>query len=148
MYANRRSRATPGSSTATRLSSTRTLGTFIAEVSDARQLDFADNSFDVALRFGPLYHLREKADRLTALREAARVVTPRQLLVAGFRPGISTPRQSFRKSSTPSASPTSNSTRSKARRVRRWSSCRPMTNYSKRPSPWYAVLVTWPEFAR
>jgi SAM-dependent methyltransferase len=51
-------------------------GTFQAEVGDARQLRFPDNTFDVALLFGPLYHLRSAADRLKALREAARVVVP------------------------------------------------------------------------
>ncbi|NEA34738.1 class I SAM-dependent methyltransferase [Streptomyces sp. SID13031] len=51
-------------------------GTFPAEVGDARQLRFADDSFDVALLFGPLYHLRTPEDRLKALREAARVVVP------------------------------------------------------------------------
>jgi SAM-dependent methyltransferase len=51
-------------------------GTFPAEVGDARQLRFADGSFDVALLFGPLYHLRAPEDRLKALREAARVVVP------------------------------------------------------------------------
>lgn len=51
-------------------------GTFSAEVGDARQLRFADDSFDVALLFGPLYHLQAQEDRLTALREAVRVVAP------------------------------------------------------------------------
>ncbi|MFI5713713.1 class I SAM-dependent methyltransferase [Kribbella sp. NPDC051620] len=51
-------------------------GTFHAEVGDARQLRFADNSFEVALLFGPLYHLREAGDRRKALSEAARVVVP------------------------------------------------------------------------
>lgn len=51
-------------------------GTFEARVGDARQLDFDDDSFDVALLFGPLYHLHDLADRLQCLREAARVVRP------------------------------------------------------------------------
>ncbi|MDX6258902.1 MAG: hypothetical protein QOH84_590 [Kribbellaceae bacterium] len=51
-------------------------GTFQAEVGDARQLRFADNAFDVALLFGPLYHLRTAEDRLEALAEAVRVVAP------------------------------------------------------------------------
>lgn len=49
-------------------------GTFRAAVGDARHLDFEDDSFDVALLFGPLYHLAAREDRLTALGEAARVV--------------------------------------------------------------------------
>ncbi|WP_328326736.1 methyltransferase domain-containing protein [Kribbella sp. NBC_00382] len=51
-------------------------GTFHAEVGDARQLRFADNSFEVALLFGPLYYLRTAEDRLKALAEAVRVVAP------------------------------------------------------------------------
>lgn len=47
---------------------------FSAEVGDARRLPAPDQSFDVVLLFGPLYHLIERADRLLAWREAARVV--------------------------------------------------------------------------
>lgn len=50
------------------------LGTFRAIVGDARHLAFEADSFDVALLFGPLYHLATREHRLTALREAARVV--------------------------------------------------------------------------
>ena len=49
-------------------------GTFDAHVGDARDLQFEDDSFDVALLFGPLYHLAERKDRLLSLGEAARVV--------------------------------------------------------------------------
>lgn len=49
-------------------------GSFAAEVGDARRLQFVDDSFDVALLFGPLYHLHTREDRLISLREAARVV--------------------------------------------------------------------------
>lgn len=48
----------------------------VAEVGDARQLAIADDSVDVALMFGPLYHLTEREDRIRALREARRVVRP------------------------------------------------------------------------
>ena len=48
----------------------------VAEAGDARRLNGTDNSFDVVLMFGPLYHLPEHDDRITALREAARVVRP------------------------------------------------------------------------
>lgn len=41
---------------------------------DARRLDFADASFEVALVLGPLYHLASRTDRLSSLQEAARVV--------------------------------------------------------------------------
>ena len=45
-----------------------------AAVGDARFLDLADESVDVVLLLGPIYHLREREDRLRALAEAARVV--------------------------------------------------------------------------
>jgi SAM-dependent methyltransferase len=47
-----------------------------SEVGDARALDLASESVDVALLLGPLYHLPRADDRLQALREAARVVRP------------------------------------------------------------------------
>jgi SAM-dependent methyltransferase len=43
---------------------------------DARQLPEPDASADAVLLFGPLYHLPERADRVRAWREAARVVRP------------------------------------------------------------------------
>ncbi|MDO9396674.1 MAG: class I SAM-dependent methyltransferase, partial [Herbiconiux sp.] len=49
-------------------------GTFQTAVGDARCLEFGDDTFDAALLLGPLYHLAERRDRLTALREAGRVV--------------------------------------------------------------------------
>lgn len=45
-------------------------------VGDARALDLADASVDAVLLLGPIYHLESRAERVTALREAARVVTP------------------------------------------------------------------------
>jgi ubiquinone/menaquinone biosynthesis C-methylase UbiE len=47
-----------------------------ARVGDARQLPYAADSADFALLLGPLYHLLERAERVTALREAWRVVRP------------------------------------------------------------------------
>jgi ubiquinone/menaquinone biosynthesis C-methylase UbiE len=44
-----------------------------AEVGDARALTQGDASQDAVLLLGPLYHLTERSDRLTALREARRV---------------------------------------------------------------------------
>jgi len=41
---------------------------------DARQLPFPNESVDVVLMFGPLYHLHERPDRLIALKEAHRVL--------------------------------------------------------------------------
>lgn len=52
------------------------------EVGDARLLKRPDESCDVVLLFGPLYHLIERVDRLTTLREAHRVLQPGGLLLA------------------------------------------------------------------
>ena len=49
---------------------------FTAAVGDARRLEEGDRTFDAVLLFGPLYHLTERADRLSALREARRVRRP------------------------------------------------------------------------
>jgi SAM-dependent methyltransferase len=45
-----------------------------AAAGDARRLDWSDDSFDYVLMLGPLYHLTERPGRLTALREARRVL--------------------------------------------------------------------------
>jgi SAM-dependent methyltransferase len=47
-----------------------------AEVGDARRLPHADQSADAVLLMGPLYHLIEREDRVTCLREAHRVLRP------------------------------------------------------------------------
>jgi SAM-dependent methyltransferase len=47
-----------------------------SRVADAMALDLDDASVDAVLLLGPLYHLYTDADRVTALREAARVVRP------------------------------------------------------------------------
>lgn len=49
---------------------------FGARLGDARRLPFDDERFDVALLFGPLYHLPEGRDRAAALHEARRVLRP------------------------------------------------------------------------
>jgi ubiquinone/menaquinone biosynthesis C-methylase UbiE len=49
---------------------------------DARRLPFADRSLDAVLLHGPLYHLTERADRIEALGEAARVLRPGGVLAA------------------------------------------------------------------
>jgi SAM-dependent methyltransferase len=49
---------------------------FTAEPGDARSLPVADAAFDLVLLFGPLYHLIDRADRIAAWREAARVARP------------------------------------------------------------------------
>ena len=56
-----------------------------AEVGDARSLDYPDDSFDMALLLGPLYHLTDRSDRLLALTEAKRVVkTGKPVLAAAI----------------------------------------------------------------
>lgn len=47
-----------------------------AEVGDALDLDLPDASVDAVLLLGPIYHLRRRAERLRALREAGRIVRP------------------------------------------------------------------------
>ncbi|MER5427145.1 class I SAM-dependent methyltransferase [Streptosporangium roseum] len=51
-------------------------------VGDARALEAAEAGVDAVLLLGPLYHLTDKSDRITALREARRVVRPGGLVVA------------------------------------------------------------------
>ncbi|MEV4569486.1 class I SAM-dependent methyltransferase [Nonomuraea sp. NPDC049419] len=53
-----------------------------ARLGDARQLPVPDESVDVVLLLGPLYHLTERADRVGALAEARRAVRPGGLVVA------------------------------------------------------------------
>ena len=55
---------------------------FIAEVGNALQVNRPDESADVVLLMGPLYHLRNREDRLQALRESFRVLKKGSLLVA------------------------------------------------------------------
>ncbi|MHB8215378.1 MAG: class I SAM-dependent methyltransferase [Candidatus Sulfotelmatobacter sp.] len=53
-----------------------------AAVGDARQLAQADQSVDAVLLLGPMYHLTERKDRLTALREVNRALRPKGLVWA------------------------------------------------------------------
>ncbi|MQY10587.1 hypothetical protein SRB5_06980 [Streptomyces sp. RB5] len=53
-----------------------------ARTGDARRLDCPDAAYDAVLLLGPLYHLPERADRLRALREAARAVRPGGVVAA------------------------------------------------------------------
>jgi ubiquinone/menaquinone biosynthesis C-methylase UbiE len=53
-----------------------------ARQGDARALPVADQSADVVLILGPLYHLTERQDRVQALTEARRTVRPGGLVVA------------------------------------------------------------------
>jgi ubiquinone/menaquinone biosynthesis C-methylase UbiE len=60
--------------------------TFIAEVCDARKINRADESADIVLLMGPLYHLQNRDERLQVLNEAKRVLKKNGLL---FSVGIS-----------------------------------------------------------
>lgn len=45
---------------------------------------FADDTFDITLLFGPLYHLHSKEEKLTALSEAKRVTKPGGIALAAY----------------------------------------------------------------
>ncbi len=62
--------------------STRSAHPFTAGLGDARDLEQTDGTFDVALLFGPLYHLPDRNERRRALSEAARVVRPGGIIAA------------------------------------------------------------------
>ncbi len=53
-----------------------------ARVGDARNLPVNDNSVDVVLLLGPLYHLTDYADRIKTLQEARRVLKPGGYIIA------------------------------------------------------------------
>ena len=56
-----------------------------ASVNDARDLSmFEDESFDVVLCMGPLYHLTESSDRLRCLNECKRVLKKDGLLISAY----------------------------------------------------------------
>jgi SAM-dependent methyltransferase len=74
---------------------------FTAALGDARHLAEEDESWDVVVLLGPLYHLTEAEDRLQALSEARRVLRPGGVVVGaaisrfaplldGFRQGLLT----------------------------------------------------------
>lgn len=62
---------------------------FAAETADARKLPRPDESADVVLLMGPLYHLQKKEDRMLALSEARRVLKKGGLLAAAGIPKYS-----------------------------------------------------------
>jgi SAM-dependent methyltransferase len=53
-----------------------------ATTGDARHLEHPDNSTDVVLLFGPLYHLTDRGDRQQVLREAQRVLRSDGIIMA------------------------------------------------------------------
>jgi SAM-dependent methyltransferase len=52
------------------------------EVGEARALPWPDACADGVVLHGPLYHLTERQDRLAAVREAARILRPGEVLLA------------------------------------------------------------------
>ena len=55
-----------------------------AMVGDATDIQIADEQFDLALLFGPLYHLTEKKDRVKSLSETKRVLKPGGIMLAAI----------------------------------------------------------------
>jgi SAM-dependent methyltransferase len=53
-----------------------------AALGDARRLTEPDDAYQATLLLGPLYHLTERRDRVTALAEAARVTAPGGIVAA------------------------------------------------------------------
>ena len=52
---------------------------------DALHLEgFCSDTFDMTLLFGPLYHLYDEDDQMTALREAVRVTKPGGVIITAF----------------------------------------------------------------
>jgi len=51
---------------------------------DACNLPYSDNSFDMVLLMGPLYHLQERNDRLRCISEAKRVLKPGGVLMCAL----------------------------------------------------------------
>ncbi len=45
---------------------------------------FSDNSFDMVLLFGPMYHLIDKEDKIKALMEAKRIVKPNGYILISY----------------------------------------------------------------
>jgi ubiquinone/menaquinone biosynthesis C-methylase UbiE len=55
------------------------------ELKDATDLTgFKDESFDVVLSLGPLYHLRNEADRIDSITESLRVLKPGGILAVAY----------------------------------------------------------------
>ena len=57
---------------------------FTATIGDGRQLGFEDDTYDVVLLLGPLYHLPERSDRIRSWSEGARVAKPGGLVIGAM----------------------------------------------------------------
>lgn len=62
---------------------------FVAEVCDARNINRPDESADIVLLMGPMYHLQNKNDRLQVLNEAKRVLKKDGLMFTAGIPKFS-----------------------------------------------------------
>lgn len=69
---------------------------FSAELADARDVPRENDSADVVLMLGPLYHLVHAADRKTALAEASRLLRPGGVLVAAAVSRFAWPMDAYR----------------------------------------------------
>lgn len=69
-----------------------------ASIGDARELRQSDQSADVSLLLGPLYHLTDRADRLRALNEATRVTRRGGIVAVAGISRFASMRDSLRKS--------------------------------------------------
>ncbi|MBR3676236.1 MAG: methyltransferase domain-containing protein [Alphaproteobacteria bacterium] len=68
-------------------SKTRRLKNFKCMVADALDLSqFEDNSFDVVLNFGPMYHLFNKKDKNRAIKETLRVAAQNGICMFAYLP--------------------------------------------------------------
>ena len=54
------------------------------EIGDATKLNFPDEKFDIVLLLGPLYHLIDRSERITAISEAKRVLKPGGILLSAI----------------------------------------------------------------
>ena len=54
------------------------------KIGDATDLNFEDETFDLVLLCGPLYHLTDKEERLKALSEAKRILKPNGMLLTAI----------------------------------------------------------------
>lgn len=74
---------------------------FVASVGDARALEAKNDTFDVSLLLGPLYHLPDPADQARALAEAVRVTRPGGLVAAAVISRYAWPPYELRDAITP-----------------------------------------------